>query len=93
MRPYGSNLGNFTLIVPLAGLMLLALVYARTFADIPTIERGAIQAGVALFLLGMVFAGLFGHVVWLVPIAMLLLWPLIAWEWMVEAIENRRRRR
>jgi hypothetical protein len=93
MRPFGPNLGNCTLIVPLAGLILLLLVYSGMFADIPTVERGAIQVGVALFLLGVIFAGLFGHVIWLVPFAWLLLWPMIAWGWMVEAIESRRRRR
>lgn len=95
MQRHTANVGNRTLLVPIAGMILLLVSFTGCLSGVPAVERGMVAFGVALLLGGIVFAGIYGHVVWLVPLALLLLWPLVLWFLLFDRVDGwfaRRRR-
>ncbi len=89
---FGEHRGNHWLLIPAVGI---AIMIAAAYDILPTwlgSQQRLLTCGGLLTVVGIVCAGLFGHIIWLVPIALLLASPLMALFWMQEKCSDWRRK-
>ncbi len=92
MNTYGPSLTNRTLLVPAIGVVVLLVTYLLPLDSNPTLESWAVHIGVTLVIVGTTLAALVGHIIWLVPVVMLLFFPLMVVSYLWELLRGRWKR-
>ena len=92
MNAYGPSLANRTLLVPAIGVVVLLLTDVLPLENNPRLENWAVHFGVTLVIVGTILAALVGHIVWLVPIVLLLFLPLMVVSYLWELLRGRWKR-
>lgn len=90
---FGEHSGNHWLALPGTGVALLGALYFDIIPAETIFADCAFVAGSFLLVVGTVLAGLLGHVVWLVPFALVICSPFILLSFVSARLERLRSKR
>ncbi|GAB5403102.1 MAG: hypothetical protein Aurels2KO_13330 [Aureliella sp.] len=93
LMAFGEHRGNQWLLLPGLGVAILVSLYFDIIPNDSPHARYALVAGVFFLIAGTVLAGLIGHIIWLVPLALIICSPLIVVFSISERIETWRHNR
>ena len=90
---FGEHRGNHWLLLPGLGAAILGSLYFDIIPNDSPHSRFALVAGLFFLVVGTVLAGLIGHIIWLVPLALIICSPFIVVFSISERIDTWRRNR